>query len=143
MKGTRLFKASIVSSLPVDQQKLLYITEGWCDGDAPTDRLAAINAGSFLVAAAVTHDGTLIGMGRMISDGAGDGYIQDVVVRPDWRGCGVGAALVSLLSDEAVRRGVRWVGLVAAPGTTGFYEKLGFRAMKDHVPMLLGVDDDR
>jgi len=143
MIGDRAYKASVVTCLPVDQQKALYIAEGWCDGDALTERLDAINRGSFLVAAAVAEDGALIGMGRMISDGVGDGYIQDVVVRHDWRRCGVGSALVSLLAEEAVRRGLRWVGLVAAPGTTGFYERLGFRAMKNHVPMLLGADDDR
>lgn len=132
----------LVSNVSLKQQKALYVAAGWCDADQDDKILAGVVAGSFLVAAAIAPDGSLAGMGRMISDGVGDAYIQDVIVRDDLRGHGIGSGIVGLLAAEAKRRGIRWVGLVAAPGTTPFYERLGFRAMKDHVPMLLDQGKD-
>lgn len=129
----------LTKHVPADQQMALYLQAGWVDAnDDPAD-LRALVAGSFLVAAAFDSQGMLCGMGRIISDGSSDCYIQDVVVRADVRGRGVGSRIVSLLADEARSRGLRWIGLVAAPGTTPFYESLGFRPMKDHVPMLLSI----
>ncbi len=141
MSNYAAFTVTIVTTLPADQQKSLYLAEGWCDEQADPADLAAVVRGSFLVSAAFAADGSLVGMARMISDGAGDAYIQDVVVRSDYRGRGVGSAVVSVLADAARRKGIRWIGLVAAPGMTPFYEKLGFREMKDHIPMLMAVDD--
>jgi len=131
----------LVDSLPVGQHRDLYVEAGWwkCDQDEST--LPRLVAGSFLVAAAFGPDGALVGMGRMISDGVSDGYVQDVVVSARYRGLGIGADIVGSLVDEGKRRGLRWIGLVAAPGTRGFYEKLGFAVMPDHLPMLLGLTD--
>lgn len=130
---------SLTKHVPADQQMALYLQAGWVDANDDHADLRALVVGSFLVAAAFDSNGMLCGMGRVISDGSSDCYIQDVVVRTDVRGRGVGSRIVSLLADEARSRGLRWIGLVAAPGTTPFYESLGFRPMKDHVPMLLSV----
>ncbi len=48
--------------------------------------------GSFLFAVAVDRKtGHAVGMGRVISDGVSDGYIQDLVVLPEYRKTGIGA----------------------------------------------------
>jgi ribosomal protein S18 acetylase RimI-like enzyme len=67
-------------------------------------------------------------MGRVISDGASDGYIQDVVVLPEFRGRGIGREIIRRLTDRCVAAGLTWIGLVAEPGTQKFYETLGFQA---------------
>ncbi len=49
------------------------------------------------------------------SDGASDAYIQDVVVRRDLRGRGIGAEIVRRLTARCRRRGLDWVGLRPNP----------------------------
>lgn len=112
----------------------LYAGPGWWEpGDDP-GAIPKLLAGSFRVAAA--FDGArLVGMARAISDGASDAYIQDVVVDPDCRGRGIGGRLVRMLVGELRAAGVSWIGLVGAPGTEGFYSRLGFAPLAEHVPM--------
>ncbi len=78
----------------------------------------------------------IIGMGRVISDGASDAYIQDVTVTKAYRGKGIGSSIIQRLLLALKKTGLEWVGLVAENNSRGFYEKLGFVAMKDAVPML-------
>ena len=78
-----------------------------------------------------------VGMGRVISDGISDAYIQDLVVLPEWRGMGVGRMILSVLLDECRMRKISWTALIAEPGTSGFYGSLGFAPMTGYVPMLL------
>jgi len=130
-----------VDGLPVDAVVRLYRDGGWWrEGDDPS-AIPALLAGSWCVAAAWDGD-QLVGMGRAISDGASDAYIQDIVVRADCRGRGIGARVVAFLRDACTDGGILWVGLIAEPGTLPFYERLGFRAMEGHVPMLFRLRDD-
>jgi aralkylamine N-acetyltransferase len=88
---------------------------------------------------AAYYDGHIIGMGRAISDGTSDAYIQDVAVLKKYRGQGLGKQIINKILDHL--KGIptlRWIGLIAEPGTTPFYEGLGFKEMKDYRPMLYG-----
>lgn len=89
---------------------------------------SAVFAGAFL-------EGKLIGMGRALSDLASDAYIQDVTVLKAYRGNGIGKKIIQTLVETLKAHGVDWIGLVAQPGTTSFYEDLGFETLKDHVPL--------
>ena len=68
----------------------------------------------------------MIAMGRVLSDGVSDAYIQDVAVLPDFRGRGIGGKIVTFLVEELEKRGVDWIALVGEPGTENFYKRLGF-----------------
>lgn len=93
--------------------------------------------GSFAFVLAIDADtGEAVGMGRAISDGASDAYIQDVVVLPEFRGQGIGCRIVELLIGHLERAGIGWIAAVSTPNTEGFYESLGFRRMSGFVPML-------
>ena len=72
---------------------------------------------------------------RLERYGVSDAYIQDIVVRTDYRGQGWGRKIVAFLVKELRAAGVDWIGLVGAPGTKEFYEKMGFAPMPDFVPM--------
>lgn len=103
----------------------LYMQAQWVE---PGDDLSFIRrafAGSFL-AAGVFDGPQLIGMGRVLSDGVSDAYIQDVVIHTDFRGQGLGGALVRFLVSETRKHGVDWIALVGEPGTERFYSSLGF-----------------
>lgn len=129
----------LVDMIPAPDALALYRAAGWWNSDDDPTVLPDIIAGSFLVCVAVTGDGRHVGMGRMISDGRSDGYIQDVIVFDEYRRKGIGGQIVRMLFNEGQERGLRWIGLIAAPGTAGFYSSLGFSEMPGHTPMLLDM----
>ncbi len=130
-------EVKITRRIKIAEVRELYIEAGWWKPEFDED-IASIRKlvrKSFLFAAAF-HDGKLVGMGRAISDASGDAYIQDVVVFKRFRGKGVGGRIISALTAELTKRGIDWVGLIAQPGTEKFYNKLGFKRMPRHIPML-------
>ncbi|MBN1864174.1 MAG: GNAT family N-acetyltransferase [Victivallales bacterium] len=114
----------------------LYIDGGWWDDAyySDTSFIDDIVTGSTLFAAAF-KDSKMIGMGRAISDGCSDAYIQDVVVLKRHRGKGIGNSIIRFLLSELGKRGIDWIGLVAEPESAKFYQSLGFHKMRGHTPM--------
>lgn len=114
----------------------LYRLAGWWTDEADNPPLVAgIVSGShcFLVA---RRAGTIIGMGRAISDRISDAYIQDVTVDPAFRGQGIGSRMVAELVARIEADGIGWIGLIAERKTHPFYRPLGFSPMADSLPML-------
>ena len=80
------------------------------------------------------EDGTrrLIGMGRIVGDGAVICYIQDLIVLPEYHGRGVGSALIKHLKNYVKSLNTEdeemMLALMCAKGREGFYEKHGFMA---------------
>lgn len=90
----------------------------------------AISNSIYTVTASV--DGKVVGMGRMVGDGAVICYVQDLVVHPSYQKLGVGAALMDRLIGHA--ESLRMEGtelmlcLMCAKGREEFYKKHGFTA---------------
>jgi GNAT superfamily N-acetyltransferase len=125
----------IVTAWPADAVVALYEAAGWWrESETGRAAIGPMIAGSFAFLV-VTEGAQTIGMGRAISDGVSDAYIQDVVVLPAHRGRGIGAEIVARLTRRCTERGLVWIGLVAEPGTTAFYERLGYRVLEGYVPM--------
>ncbi len=78
------------------------------------------------------ENGQLLGMGRLVGDGAVICYIQDLIVSPIARHRGLGGALVCYLRDYAHELALpgteMMLGLMCAKGREGFYEQQGFIA---------------
>lgn len=126
-----------------DEIVALYRAGGWWKEEYDPAGIPALIAGSFLFAVAVdTAKNAAVGMGRVISDGVSDAYIQDLVVLPEYRRCGIGRGIVSLLVTSCWERGIRWIGLISQPGCDAFYHNLGFVEMKDYVPLLYQKDPE-
>ncbi|HPS76907.1 MAG TPA: GNAT family N-acetyltransferase [Thermoanaerobaculaceae bacterium] len=126
-----------VTSAPVDAIVELYEAGGWWrEGPAWRAVIPAMVRGSFCFLVAREPGGRIVGMGRVISDGVSDAYIQDVVVRAEMRGRGVGREIVRRLTAHCIAAGISWIGLVAEPGTQGFYQTLGYRAQAGFELML-------
>ena len=128
----------VVKALPTEVVVELYRAGGWWK-ESPEWRavIPRMIEGSFCFMVAREEDGRIVGMGRAISDGVSDAYIQDVVVLRSHRGRGIGAELVRRLAEQCAGHGISWIGLVAEPGTQPFYERLGFHAFAGQ-PMLHG-----
>ena len=94
---------------------------------------AALRTGLFSVTAFC--EGKAVGMGRLVGDGAMYWYIQDMAVLPEYQGRGIGKNIVERLLQHVYQNTLdgtfTTVGLMAAQGKEGFYEKLGFEARPD------------
>jgi predicted GNAT family N-acyltransferase len=71
---------------------------------------------------AVDADGAPVGTGRL----APDGKIGRMAVLKDWRGAGVGAAILEFLVESARERGIKSCRLNAQSHALGFYLGHGF-----------------
>jgi ribosomal protein S18 acetylase RimI-like enzyme len=128
-----------VTSAPLEEIVELYKSAGWWQ-ESPEARaiIPGMIRGSLCFMVARSLDGRIIGMGRVISDGCSDAYIQDVTVLSSCRKQGIGRELVHRLTQFCVARKIAWIGLVAEPGTQALYEELGFRPLANYQPMLYG-----
>ncbi len=119
----------------------LYRAGGWWKEEYDPNELPRLIKGSFLFAVAVDiKTGQAVGMGRVISDGVSDGYIQDLVVLPEYRKTGIGTQIVSTLVKKCVEWGISWIGLIAEPDTEKFYLPFGFHPMDGHTPLIFRSD---
>lgn len=120
----------------LDQLVTLYQAAGWWS--AETDNrtlLTGIVKGSHYFCVAV-NDQTIVGMGRSISDGVSDAYIQDVTVAENFRTQGIATRIVTLLIEKLEADGIGWIGLIAESGSDRLYRPLGFTPMSNSTPML-------
>ena len=114
----------------------LYKSAGWWKDSYDSSGISHLISGSFAFAVVVSKKNSkAIGMGRIISDGVSDAYIQDLVILKEHRGKGIGKKLVEFLLDFCKSKNLLWIGLISEPGQEEFYEKSGFFKMKNYVPM--------
>ncbi len=114
----------------------LYRAGGWWDVGYDPSQIPRFLDGSFIVIIAKDEQDNAVGFGRFISDGASDGYLQDIVVFPEYRGKGIGSRIVAALKKLAILYGHTWLGLISSPEKEGFYRKAGFSEMEKYTPML-------
>lgn len=108
----------------------LYESVGWKNYTKSPDMLRAAYENSLCVLAA--YDGeAVVGILRMVGDGASIVYIQDVIVRPERQRSGIG----SLLLQTALRRYKNVYQIVlltdCTENTLTFYRKNGFASAAD------------
>ena len=114
----------------------LYRSQRWWDGPDNEKHVIRIIKGSHCFVIAVLNSEEIVGMGRSISDGASDAYIQDVTVKKNYRGQGIGTRIVRMIINRLQKDGIFWIGLIAEKNYHGFYEPIGFKQMSDSIPMI-------
>jgi N-acetylglutamate synthase-like GNAT family acetyltransferase len=108
-----------------DQVRQLLINTGWQQRVQDPDRFKRMIRGANRTIVAI-EDERVVGFARALFDGASNGYISTVAVAADRQGEGVGRELVQRLMDVEQAANITWV-LRAGRGSTGFWEKMGFR----------------
>ncbi|SDT50710.1 Acetyltransferase (GNAT) domain-containing protein [Paenibacillaceae bacterium GAS479] len=121
----------------VVEHKTLWESVGWGTVDTEMTKQSIANS---VYAVVVILDGKVIGMGRIVGDGAMYFYIQDVAVLPEHQMKGIGKMIVKQLlayiKKCKFKNGNAFVGLFASYGKDNFYERYGF---KDHSPEMTGM----
>jgi ribosomal protein S18 acetylase RimI-like enzyme len=126
----------MVSEWPEKEIINLYKAGGWWKKSDKKTNIKMLIRGSFAFFIAINpYNGEAVGMGRLLSDGVSDAYIQDLVVLPNYRGQGIGQRLVNKLVDFCLSSKISWIGLISEPGQSKFYTNIGFKLMKEYVPM--------
>lgn len=86
---------------------------------------------------ALDQEGRLIGVGRLHRNCATECQIRYMAIEPDWRGRGVGRAILGRLEALARKEGATSMVLNAREGATKFYERMGYK-IRGEGPMLFG-----
>lgn len=103
----------------------LYLEAGWVAPDEDCQFIRRVTSGSTVFIAVYDRE-RIIGMGRAISDGVSDAYIQDVAVLKAYRHQGIGGEIVRRIVAALEAKKIDWIALVGEPGTERFYRSLGF-----------------
>ncbi|WP_026526403.1 GNAT family N-acetyltransferase [Butyrivibrio sp. VCD2006] len=96
-----------------------------------------------LVNVSALYNGELVGMGRLVGDGAMYWYLQEIVVLPEYQKQGIGTQIVNYLVDYAVRNSYTGkftsIGGVSAKGKEPFYEKRGFEIIPNGIRKMVEI----
>jgi len=126
----------IIRRVDREQVKRLYSESGWWEpgDDLSSSWIDRMVEGSFCFAGAFAGE-RMVGMARVLSDGASDAYIQDVTVLGTYRRRGIGRRLVAELIAYLKEKKIGWIGLIAEPGSEPLYRRMGFEPLAGHTPM--------
>jgi predicted GNAT family N-acyltransferase len=89
------------------------------------ERLARAMRGSTVLVGALDPEGRLVATARALSDGARSAWVGDVCVARDWRGKGLGQAIVRLILEHPRVRDADRVRLNTRDAQS-LYERFGF-----------------
>ncbi|MGZ8624918.1 MAG: GNAT family N-acetyltransferase [Actinomycetota bacterium] len=129
----------IERSPTVQEYLLLRRSAGWGE----MSEGVALGLAHALYSVVLERDGVAVGCGRVVGDGGMYFYVQDVIVSPELRGRGFGARIMDRVMGflEGAAEPGAFVGLMAAQGVEGFYERYGFRRRQDDRPGMFIVWD--
>jgi ribosomal protein S18 acetylase RimI-like enzyme len=110
----------------LDEYRSLCAAVGW--EKAINFDAAPASLSSSLFHALAVQNGVVIGMGRIVGDGAIYFYVQDVAVHPAHQGRGVGRMIMTRLIEylKVHAPDKAFVGLFAAEGSHALYRSFGF-----------------
>ena len=124
MSLAKHFQLKLVSP-SIDEFVSLRAKVGWQSGALSMIETSLNNS---LFHVTIYEKTKLVGMGRVIGDGAMYFYIQDVVVDPQYQNLGIGAALMEQIESYlavAAKEGAT-IGLLAAKGKEAFYQRYSY-----------------
>lgn len=120
-------KFNIIKRLPtIKEYKNICISVGW--KDFMNFYVAEESISRSIFSVVVEYDDEVVGMGRVVGDGFIYFYIQDIAVKPEYQGQGVGSmimkTIINYLKENAPENA--FIGLFASQGKEAFYNNYGF-----------------
>lgn len=100
-----------------------------------------------LINVSAIYNDELVGMGRLVGDGAMYWYLQEIIVLPQFQRKGIGTIIVNHLVDYARKNSITGkfttIGGVSAKGKEPFYEKMGFEIISNGIKKMLEIKSVR
>jgi len=109
----------------VEPVRQFLTANGWEHRVGTAENFAKLIENSQRTAVALAEK-QVVGFARGITDGISNGYLSMVVVSPEYRGKGIGRALVGHVMGG--NPDITWVLRAGRDGSLGFFSKLGFTA---------------
>lgn len=126
---------TVVELAPSDAADLAALYDDyhvWAGRD--TDRVAAaIDGSDVAVGLREEATGRLVATARVVTDGAYYASVYDVVVAENYRGEGLGAALLAAVVDHDALGDVPRLNAACREGLTDFYADCGFEQSRERV----------
>lgn len=112
--------------------KELYLSVGWSLGNYPGELQASMKNSHSVFSA--WHEDELIGIANGLSDGILTVYFNNLLVKPEYQGKGIGSTLVNMFLEEY--KDYKKKVIIADNTQIAFYKKLGFKEGYDVTPMM-------
>tara|TARA_R110002096_G_scaffold350395_2_gene543496 strand:+ start:69903 stop:70946 length:1044 start_codon:yes stop_codon:yes gene_type:complete len=109
------------------------LRETYWNQQTSAQAIESAHKGSTAWVGALASDGSVRGSARALADGSKSAWIYDVIVDEQYRGNGIGYAVMKLLLDHPKVRNCQSVAL-ATRDAKQFYEKFGFRTTGTYTP---------
>lgn len=97
-----------------------------------------------LINVSALYNGELVGMGRLVGDGAMYWYLQEIIILPKFQRKGIGTMIVNHLVDYAKANSITGkfttIGGVSAKGKEPFYEKMGFEVISNGIKKMIEIE---
>ncbi|MEE4255658.1 MAG: GNAT family N-acetyltransferase [Bacteroidales bacterium] len=119
--------------LTVDEYQYLRGTTNWFKIE---DKAVEKSIDNELFSVCVYDGQKIVGMGRIVGDGAIYFYIQDIIVIPSYQGKGLGVRIMNEIETFLLENAYNnsFIGLMAADGVHEFYLKFGYEKRDDKKP---------
>ncbi|MDE7418512.1 MAG: GNAT family N-acetyltransferase [Lachnospiraceae bacterium] len=97
-----------------------------------------------LINVSAIYHGELVGMGRLVGDGAMYWYLQEIIILPEFQRKGIGTMIVNHLVDYVKANSATGkfttIGGVSAKGKEPFYEKMGFEIISNGMKKIIEMN---
>lgn len=111
----------------------MYKEAGWIENpDLDRMELAIDHRSEWFVSR--NQNGSLLGIGRIITDYVRYAFIVDLIVKEPERGMGIGSDLMRAILAECASLNIDSINLWPSEGKVPFYERFGFYALPPGQP---------
>lgn len=97
-----------------------------------------------LINVSAIYNGELVGMGRLVGDGAMYWYLQEIIILPQFQRKSIGTMIVNHLVDYAKVNSITGkfttIGGVSVKGKEPFYKKIGFDVISNGIEKTIEIE---